>query len=115
MLCSSHFAVRGGGLLVGAGHRCGFVSWAGISGGFVCLANNVNDESWMRRGKPGGGSNVFMRSGCDGEVGDLRDVGRDGGIRGGGGWGGGDGGEDDNIMGHGMGWGRGRGSTVQND
>ena len=44
----------------------------------------------------------------DGEVRDLRNVGRDGGIRGGGGWGGGDGGEDDNIMGRGMGRGRGR-------
>mgnify|MGYP006162174353 CR=1 FL=1 len=44
----------------------------------------------------------------DGKVGDLRNVGRDGGIRGGEGWGGGDGGEDDNIMGCSMGRGRGR-------
>jgi hypothetical protein len=51
-----------------------------------------------------------VRGERNGEVGDLSDVGRDGGIRGGGGWGGGDGGEDDNIMGRGMGRGRGWGS-----
>ncbi len=64
---------------------------------------------------PGGGLNVFVRGERNSEVGDLRDVGRDGGIRGGGGWGGGDGGEDDNIMGCGMGRDRGRGSTVRDD
>jgi hypothetical protein len=62
-----------------------------------------------------GGSLIGRAGGRNGEVGDLRDVGRDGGIRGGGGWGGGDGGEDDNIMGRGMGRGRGRGSTVWDD
>ena len=73
---------------------------------------------WVR--SMGGGSLVWRAvvfvgraAHCDGKVGDLRDVGRDGGIRCGGGGGGGDGGEDDKIMGRGMGRGRGRGSTVR--
>jgi hypothetical protein len=37
-------------------------------------------------GRGGGGLNVFVRGERNGEVGDLRDVGRDGGIRGGGGY-----------------------------
>ena len=46
-----------------------------------------------------------MRGERNCKVRDLRDVGRDGGIRGGGGWGGGDGGEEY----HGMRYGTGQG------
>ena len=78
--------------------------------GYRKINNDDDDESRTKRGDGGGGggSNVLVRGGRDGEVGDVRDVGWDGGIRGGGG--GGDGGEDDNIMGRGVGRGRGRGS-----
>ncbi len=75
-----------------------------MGGGFARLAG-----SSVRWAATDGGSLVGRAiAHRDGEVGALRDVGRDGGIRGGGGWGGGDGGEDDNIMGRGMGRGRGR-------